>query len=134
MRLALITIAALCLGTVSAAAQEADVSEGEARFRVCTACHSVGEDAANRLGPVLNGVFGRRAGTYAGFSYSAAMMTAGKEGLIWTPKTLSQYLAAPKKLVPGNKMAFIGLKDEIDRVNVIAYLQTFSPEYSPTAE
>jgi cytochrome c len=104
----------------SALAQTAtgDPVAGEKVFNQCKGCHTV-EEGKNRIGPSLYGVVGRKAGSIDGFNYSPAMKSAG---LTWTVETLDKYLADPKAVVPGNKMAFAGLKNEQDRQNVIAYL------------
>jgi cytochrome c len=112
-------------------AQEPDLEAGAAEFRKCMPCHSAGEGALNKVGPVLNDVFGRRAGTYPGFSYSAVMTDAGEKGLIWTGGTISDFLAAPRAYLPGTKMTFAGERDGEDRTNLIAYLRTLSPDYVP---
>ncbi|MCA8967876.1 MAG: c-type cytochrome, partial [Planctomycetes bacterium] len=70
----------------------ADVADGEKVFRKCAACHSVGEGAKSRVGPELNDVFGRQAGTLDGFKYSAAMIAAGEGGVTWNEQTLTQFL------------------------------------------
>ena len=120
-----LTILIGLLITSAASAQEAgDAAAGETVFKKCMTCHAVGEGARNKVGPVLNGVVGRQAGTFPDFRYSEAMVTAGAGGLMWTPEDLAKYLAAPKEFVPGNKMAFAGLKDQADIDNVIAYLAT----------
>jgi cytochrome c len=91
----------------------------------------VGEGAKTKVGPVLNGVFGRTAGTLAGYNYSPAMVKAGADGLVWTPEVMAQYLVKPRDYVKGTKMTFNGLPNPQDIANVIAYLQTFSPDYVP---
>jgi cytochrome c len=91
----------------------------------CMACHDA-EKGVNKLGPSLKGVIGRTAGTEAGFNYSPAMKAAGAGGLVWDEQNLSDYLAAPKVKVPGNKMAFPGLKDAQQIKDVIAYLKSVS--------
>ena len=101
---------------------EGDVAAGEKVFKKCKACHVVDSDK-NRLGPTLKGIVGRASGSIEGFKYSKAMMEAG---LTWDEATLDQYLADPKGFVPKNKMAFVGLKKEADRANVIAYLKQAS--------
>lgn len=106
-----------------AAAQDAE--EGEKVFRKCRACHQVGENAKNAVGPVLNGIIGRPAGSIEGFNYSQANREAGKEGLVWTEEKLFEYLKDPRAFMPKNKMAFAGLKEEEDRKDVIAYLKKF---------
>jgi cytochrome c2 len=126
--LAALTVA-VSLGGVSALpaiAQEVDqalAAEGESVFRRCMACHQVGPDAKNRVGPVLTGVVGRQAGTVEDFRYSDAMVQAGENGLVWTEEELDAYLEAPREMVPGTNMAFPGLRDEHDRLAVIAYIE-----------
>lgn len=129
-RIAMI-FALVIAGTSSAFAQGGDVAAGETAFKKCMACHAVGEGAKNKVGPVLNDVFGRTAGTLEGFKYSPAMIKAGEEGLVWTHETLTEFLAKPKDFVKGTKMTFAGFPDPEDVANVIAYLQTFSPDYVP---
>jgi len=109
---------ALVLWTGSAAAQAGDASAGEKVFNQCKACHTV-EAGKNRVGPSLHGVVGRKAGTVEGFNYSQPMKDWG---MTWTPENLDKYLADPKAAIPGNKMAFAGVKSPEDRANVIAYL------------
>jgi len=118
----------LALATAGAAPQAgaADAAKGEKVFRQCAACHAVGADARHKIGPELNDVVGRTAGTAQGYNYSSAMKGAGKDGLVWSQKTLDEYLANPRAYVKGNRMSYAGLKKESDRVDLIAYLQTFS--------
>jgi len=118
----------LALATAGAAPQAgaADAAKGEKVFRQCAACHAVGADARRKIGPELNDVVGRTAGTAQGYNYSSAMKGAGKDGLVWSQKTLDEYLANPRAYVKGNRMSYAGLKKESDRVDLIAYLQTFS--------
>jgi len=88
----------------------------------------VGENAQSRVGPPLNDIIGRQAGTYEGFRYSSAMQEAGENGLVWNAETISAYLEKPKEYIPGNRMAYPGVRDAEDRQNVIAYLKTFDDE------
>ena len=119
-------LAAVCLvGFAGAAMAEGDAAEGEKVYRKCKACHQVGPDAKNRVGPELNGIVGRVAGSVDGFKYSDAMTAKNAEGFAWSEETIDAYLADPKGYLPGNKMSFAGLKKEEDRQNVIAYLKTF---------
>lgn len=127
MRSIAIILAAIGLGASGAAhAQNAlpagDASAGASVFKRCMACHKVGPDATNGVGPVLNGVAGRPAGVYPGYSYSAANKNSG---LIWDEATLASYLRAPSQVVPGTKMMFPGLKKDQEIANVIAYLKQF---------
>ncbi len=99
-----------------------DAAKGEKDFVVCRACHQIGPNAKNAVGPVLNGVVGRKAGTYPGYKYSQANE---KSGITWAPEELDKYLANPQKVVPGTKMIFPGIKDEDKREDIIAYLEQF---------
>lgn len=125
-----IAIAALILSAGEASAQ-GDATAGEQVFKKCTVCHSIGVGATNKVGPELNAVLGRTAGTLPDFNYSQAMKDKGAGGLVWTPDTLSQFLTKPKDFVPGTKMSFPGLPKPEDVANVIAYIATFSPDYKP---
>jgi cytochrome c2 len=131
MRSWVFVIAILGLAAASALAQETAIERGEAEFRKCLACHKVGEGAFNTIGPVLNDVLGRQAGTFPNFIYSQVMVDAGEAGLVWTADTMSMFLAAPRKFLPGNKMTFAGMRNAQDRSNLIAYLRTLSPGYVP---
>lgn len=125
LEIALAAGAALLFGVFNATAQ--DVAAGEKLFAKCRACHAVGEGAKNKVGPHLNDVLGRSAGTVEGYKYSPAMIKAGDAGLVWETDTLKSYLADPKGFVKGNKMAFAGLKKDDEQANMIAYLATLSP-------
>ncbi|SHI65342.1 c-type cytochrome [Wenxinia saemankumensis] len=107
-----------------AAADPAQVEAGEAVFRRCAACHMVGAGAEPRVGPALNGILGRRAGTQA-FRYSPALVAAGADGLVWTVGALDAYLEDPRGYLPGTRMTFAGLDRAEDRAAVIAYLASF---------
>jgi cytochrome c len=121
--------AALSFAADGALAQDLEAGKGE--FRKCMACHAAGEGATNRVGPVLNDVFGRQAGTFEGYKYSQAMIEKGAAGLVWGHDTLKQFLHKPKDFVPGTKMTFAGIADDGAIDNLLAYLQTFSPNYVP---
>jgi cytochrome c len=125
-----IAVAAL-LFSASGALAQGDAAAGETVFKKCASCHSVGEGAKNKVGPVLNGVFGRTAGTLPDYKYSKAMTDAGAGGIVWTEVTLKEFLAKPRDFVKGTKMSFPGLPKPEDEDNVIAYLLTFSPDYTP---
>jgi cytochrome c len=133
MKMTILVASLFVLGAGSAVAQEAqgDAAAGETVFKKCAVCHSVGEGATNKVGPILNDLFGRTAGTEEGFKYSQAMIDAGKNGLVWTPETFGEFIHDPKAKVPGTKMAFPGLKADADVANVTAYLLTLSPDYKP---
>jgi cytochrome c len=119
--------AALALATLGpAAAQDGNAEEGAEVFKKCRACHDVGPEAKNKVGPLLNGIIGRKAGTIDGFPYSDANKAAGAKGLVWTEEIMLKYLENPLAYMPGTKMAFAGLKDPQDRKDVIAYLKKFA--------
>jgi cytochrome c2 len=122
---ALVLLSLLALTSVVKAA-DASVENGEEVFKKCRACHDVGPGAKNKIGPMLNGLFGRKAGSIEGFKYSDANQKAGQDGWVWTEEKMMTYLENPREAMPGNKMAFAGLKDEQDRRDLIAYLKTFS--------
>jgi cytochrome c len=103
-------------------AQEGDPAAGEKVFNKCKACHVLDEDK-NRVGPYLHGIIGRPAGTAEGFTYSSAMK---ESGIVWDETTIAEYVADPKGYVPGNKMAFPGLKKQEDVTNLLAYLKEAS--------
>lgn len=131
MRLtALAASVALTLSATAAGAQDltaGDAAAGERIFLKCGACHAVGEGAAHKLGPHLNDVFGRVPGGMPDYDYSAAMVAFG-EGKVWTPELMADYLRAPRQVVDGTKMAFLGLRKEEDQADIIAYLAQFDPD------
>lgn len=109
-----------------------DAAEGAGHYKNCSACHEIGPDATTLVGPQLTGIVGRPAASLGDYAYSQSLTAAGKEGLVWLPELLDEYLAAPSKFVPGNKMAFVGLDDAKARRDLIAYLATFeAPEPEP---
>jgi len=111
---------AVIVGLAGSARADGDAANGEKIFAKCKACHTV-EAGKNKVGPSLAGVVGRKSGMAPGFNYSDAMKNAG---LTWDEATLNTYLTNPRKLVPGTKMAFPGLPQEQDRLDVIAYLKS----------
>ena len=104
------------------------VAEGEKVFRKCQACHQVGEDAKNRVGPVLNDVVGAPAGHIDGFRYSKALIDRAEQGLIWDAAALAGFLGDPRGFLKGTKMGFAGLRKDDEIEAVIAYLQSVSQE------
>jgi cytochrome c len=96
-----------------------DTEHGKTVFKACAACHAT--DHANRVGPGLGGIIGRKAGTVPGFRYSNAMK---KSGIVWDAKIVDAYLESPQKVVPGNRMPYAGLKDPTDRADLVGYLAT----------
>jgi len=93
---------------------------GAALFAVCKTCHSIEKGGKNGLGPALNGVLGRKAGSVPGFNYSPAMKAYAK---VWSPMLLDAYLTDPRKAVPGNRMSYPGMKDPAKRAALIAWMK-----------
>jgi cytochrome c len=117
--------AAAFFASMGGAAMAQDAGAGEKVFAKCKICHQIGEGAKNAVGPVLNGVVGRKSGSYPDYHYSDANKNSG---LTWDEATLKEYLKDPKAKVPGTKMVFPGLKSDDDIANVIAYLKQFGPD------
>jgi len=120
MRSLVLTASFLLLGIGTAAAQ--DPAAGEKVFAQCRACHQVGPTAKNAVGPVLNGLFGRPAGSVEGYNYSAANKNSG---ITWDEATFREYIKDPKAKIPGTKMIYTGLKDEQRVTDLVAYLKQF---------
>ncbi len=89
-------------------------------LKKCSSCHALGDISNNKVGPSLYGVFGRRAGKVAGYKYSKALINSK---IIWDETTIDKYIANPKEYIPGNKMAFWGIKNIKERDAVINYLK-----------
>lgn len=122
-------LALLAMALLAAPASAQDIAAGEKAFIVCRACHQIGPTAKNGVGPSLNGIVGRKAGTYPGFAYSPANKASG---LVWDEATLEKYLPNPQALVPGTKMGFPGLKDPQRVKDVIAFLSQFRDDGTKT--
>ena len=123
-------IAAAALLAVSAGTPRAqDVETGKASFRKCVLCHSIGENAKNKVGPELNGLDGRSAGAVPGFPYSDFDSDAHAHSAItWTETTFKRYIKDPQVMVPGTKKAFAGLKDEQEAEDLWAYIRQFDAD------
>jgi cytochrome c len=119
-----ISLFALAASTGSSLAQ--DAAAGEQVFkRFCVACHDIGPDAKVKLGPPLNGIDGRKAGTYEGFNFSEANKNSG---ITWSDGSFPGYIKAPMQAIPGTKMAFVGVKNDKDIGDLWAYLKGFGPD------
>jgi cytochrome c len=105
----------------SSGALGADVAKGERVFQQCKACHTIDKGGKKSVGPNLFAVFGRKAGGLEGFAYSEAMKNSG---IVWDEASLAEYIRDPRKRIPGNKMAFPGLKQQAQIDDVIAYLKS----------
>ncbi len=99
-----------------------DIGAGQTAFVQCAACHSI--DGSNGTGPSLQGIAGRKAGSFPGFEYSRAMKA---NTAVWDAATLGAYLSDPHGMVPGNLMPFAGILDATQRANLVAYLLTLPP-------
>jgi len=99
-----------------------DLAAGENSFKKCLPCHSVGEDARHKIGPILNGLEGRKSGTIEGYSYSEANKNSG---ITWSKETFLDYIKDPRAKIPGTKMIFPGIKNETEANNLWAYLASF---------
>ena len=116
------TIAALWAVALAVPAFAQDVENGADVFKKCRACHQVGETAKNAVGPVLNGLIGRKAGSVEGFNYSDANKNSG---VVWDEATFANYIKDPRAAMPGNKMAFAGIKDPEDIKDLTAFLKQY---------
>jgi len=116
--------AALALPSAAAKAQQ-DLAAGEQSFKKCLPCHAVGEGAANKVGPQLNGLDGKKAGTTPDYSYSEANKNSG---LVWSEAVFKEYIKNPMGQMQGTKMAFPGIKNETEIANLWAYLKQFGAD------
>jgi cytochrome c len=102
-----------------------DAAAGEKVFGVCKACHQIGETAKNGVGPQLNGIIGRKAGTVPSYNYTAANKDSG---ITWDEATFREYIKNPKAKIPGTKMIYAGLKDEKKTDDLLAFLKQFDAD------
>ena len=123
MRMLILGAVIVAASAGTAAAQSA--ADGERAFAVCRACHQIGETAENMLGPQLNGLDGRKAGSVADYPYSEAMKDSG---ITWNEATFKQYIKDPQEMVKGTKMPFAGLKDEKKVADLWAFLSQFDAD------
>lgn len=115
------------LSAQPAAAQ--DVAAGERSWNKCRACHQIGETAKNAVGPLLNGLFGRAAGTIEGYNYSPANKGSG---ITWDEAVFAEYIKDPKARIPGTKMTFAGIKNEQEIRDLTAFLKQFDRDGKKT--
>jgi cytochrome c len=119
-----LTVAAI-VAAMTQVAQAQDVAAGEQSFKKCFPCHSVGEDAKNKVGPALNGLDGRHSGNVADYSYSDANKNSG---ITWSEATFKDYIKDPRAKIPNTKMIFPGIKNEKEAGDLWAYLKQFGPD------
>jgi cytochrome c len=123
--LTLTALAAMASFATASAALAQDVAAGETSFKKCIACHSIGEGAKNKVGPVLNGIDGRKSGSAEGYSYSDANKNSG---ITWNKDQFLDYIKDPKAKIPNTKMAFAGIKNEKEAGDLWAYLASFDKD------
>jgi cytochrome c len=121
---AVIATGCLALFAAPALSQAAPNMHGKLLFLRCGSCHSIGDSGGGRIGPNLQGVVGRKAGSLPGYSYSAAMKA---QNFVWDDAMLDRWLTDPNALVPGTAMAFGGIANPDDRKAIIAYLKNPTP-------
>ncbi|WP_454658460.1 c-type cytochrome [Bosea beijingensis] len=122
---AILSSLVLLLPVLTHAAMAQDISAGERSFAKCRACHQVGEGARNLVGPELNGLIGRHSGAVEGYSYSNANKNSG---LTWDEATFAEYIKDPRARIPGTKMIFVGIKNEKEIKDLIAFLKQFDKD------
>ena len=122
------TLSALVVVTALTAASGAlaqDAAAGKTSFNKCLACHAIGEGAKNKVGPVLNGLDGRKSGTVEGYNYSDANKNSG---ITWNKDVFLEYIRDPKAKIPGTKMVFAGIKNETEAGNLWAFLAQYDKD------
>ena len=124
-KLTLSTLIALASAAASSAALAQDVAAGKTSFNKCLACHAVGEGAKNKVGPVLNGLTGRKSGTVEGYSYTEANKNSG---ITWDEAAFKDYIKDPKAKSPGTKMVFAGIKNEQEASDLWAFLAQYDKD------
>jgi cytochrome c len=120
----LMVAAALIVMSMGAAVAQ-DVQKGENSFKKCLVCHAIGPGAKNKIGPELNGLDGRKAGTVPDYNYSDANKNSG---IVWDDATFKEYIKDPRAKIAGTKMTFPGIKNEQEINDLWAYLKQFDAE------
>lgn len=119
-------ISVVAISMVSAGVAVAqDMAAGATSYKKCVACHDVGPTAKNKVGPVLNGLDGRKSGTVAAYNYSDANKNSG---ITWNEASFLDYIKDPKARIPGTKMVFAGIKNETEAKNLWAHLKQYDAE------
>ena len=117
-----VSIAIVALAALAGTAVAGDITAGETSFKKCRACHSIGETAKNSVGPILNGLKGRKSGSVPAYNYSDANKNSG---IVWDEGTFKEYIKNPKAKIPGTKMEFPGIKNEKDAEDLWSFLEQF---------
>jgi len=120
-----VSIAIVALASSAGTVVAGDIAAGEKTFKKCMPCHSIGETAKNMIGPVLNGLKGRKSGSVPGYNYSDANK---KSGIVWDEGTFKEYIKDPKAKIPGTKMVFPGIKNEKDADDLWSFIEQFGPD------
>jgi cytochrome c len=120
----ILPVIATVLSPLAAVAQDA----GATAFKKCATCHDVGPTAKNKVGPVLNGLDGRKSGSVAGYNYSDANKASG---ITWDEASFLDYIKDPRAKIPSTKMAFAGIKNETEAKALWAYLKQFGADGQP---
>lgn len=120
-----LTLSALAVIASSVAALAQDVAAGKTSFNKCVACHAVGEGARNKVGPVLNGLDGRKSGTVEGYSYTDANKNSG---ITWNKEVFLEYIKDPKAKIPGTRMIFAGIKKDNEAADLWAFLAQYDKD------
>ena len=120
-----VSIAIVALVSSAGGAVAGDIAAGEKAFKKFIACHTIGENAKNSIGPAQNGLKGRKSGTVPGYSYSDANKNSG---IVWDEATFKQYIKDPKAKIPGTKMVFPGIKNEKEAEDLWSFLEQFGPD------
>lgn len=122
---ALLIAVSLAVFAAPGSGRAQDAAAGEKTYAQCRACHQIGPTAKNAVGPVHNGLFGRKAGSVPGYTYSAANKDSG---LTWDEATFREYIKDPKAKIPGTKMVFPGIKDEQRVTDLIAFIKQYDAD------
>jgi len=120
----LLVAAIMTVASVGVAGAQ-DLAAGAASFKKCAACHDVGPSAKNKVGPVLNGLDGRKSGSVAGYNYSEANKASG---ITWNEESFIDYIKDPKAKIPNTKMVFTGIKNETEAKALWAHLKQYDAE------
>src|SRR5476649_42672 len=124
-KLKLSALVVIASSAAASAALAQDAEAGKASFNKCLACHAIGEDAKNKVGPELNGIDGRKSGTAADYNYSDANKNSG---ITWNEAEFKDYIKDPRAKIDGTKMIFPGIKNETEAGDLWAYLKQFDAD------